>query len=112
MSRELNEKIAKLKGMNLVPRFSDNIEIAWPLFEELPWPKIITTDRYSGAYSKGDWICGTGPALTLDEELWNGPNGDDSSAMEYWSNEERHFSSGETAPEAICKAWIKWKDKK
>ena len=82
--RELNKKIAELKGMSLVPRYSTNITIAWELFEEMPF-------------------------CVLQYQEFNGKK---FTSVGFMDNNGNDMIQAPTAPEAICRAWIKWKEEK
>lgn len=104
---EINKKIAELKGMKCIPlpysknslrifleneschlgrdiNWVENISDAWELFEEIP-----------------------GAVISKDDDNEDGCNN-------YYCRSATDNLSiyGATAPEAICLAWIKWKEGK
>lgn len=130
---EINTKIAEIKGLKIMlspkdqnglyveakiggtipylktTNWAENISDAWELFEEMGG-QIITEDRYNGSYSKGKWLCTYGTTCP-EEVLLNGPQADDTTAMVFWQN-PRFIVAADTAPMAICLAWIAWKENK
>lgn len=122
---EINKKIAELKGYE-VRRVNDNqlfigkpgfdgawvnwsesISDAWELFEKMD-QQIVMKDRYQGTYSKGKWLC-TYETMCAEEVLLNGPQGNDSDALAFWQS-PKFVVAADTAPLAICKAYIKRKE--
>jgi hypothetical protein len=107
---ELREAIAKAKGyVNVHEGYNDtlrgiklpnnykaveianwpeNISAAWKLFEEMPHPEI-----YHGTYINGAnyWRCACGK--------WD-------------YGEPEYECEADTAPLAICRAWLMWKEDK
>lgn len=98
--RELNSKIAKLKGMTLVPRFSEKIEIAWELFEEMDGMISILSLKNLDKTK----------LLQKDIDLKNPYRCQFMLSSVKIDNCDGYNTVGATAPEAICRAWIKWKE--
>lgn len=124
---EINKKIAEWKGYEArrvdgnqlfigKPGFdgswvnwAESITDAWELFDEMDM-QIVVKDRYNGTYSKGKWLC-TYETVFAEEILFNGPQGNDSEALAFWQS-PKFVVAADTAPLAICKAYIKWKELK
>ena len=120
---EINKKIALLKNFisddknyddmeefeyiqKLFPNWAENISDAWQLFEEMQ-VSILTKDRYNGAYSQGKWLC-TYETLCPEEVLMRGPQNGDFEARAFW-DDPHWVVAAQTAPMAICLAYIAWK---
>lgn len=123
---EINKKIAEMQGFKVIyipdfdwqayeetrmpiTNYAEHISDAWKLFEEMDG-QVITQDRYNGAYSGGKWLC-TYETLCPEEVLINGPQAGDTEAMEFWADPV-HVAAADTAPLAIAKAWLAWKESK
>lgn len=79
--------------MSKLYNWAENIADAWELFEELPeGTSIMRVYSSGGKYS----ICLR----------------DDNGALSYDNENIKGFFLYETAPLAICMAWIKWKESK
>lgn len=62
------------------------------------YPLTITSDRYGGAYSGGEYIAWNLYAFEVPED----PFLDDVTCMEFWySNDEKNCAVGETIEEAV-----------
>jgi len=103
---KLDEQIAKLKGIDyhktqyglaadkLVPYWSLKILDAWELFEEMPGAYLKHIDRKDVKFKVYYHVFKNTGDLIQDAI----------------SDQYDEGSIGTTAPEAICLAWIKWKE--
>lgn len=74
------------------------------------WPVAIIEDRYNGAYSGGRWLAiaeadmpETGYTNRAAMVLEDGPHGDDTDAMLFWSDPPPWIAAG-ISPDAACAA--------
>lgn len=94
--KDLNKRIAELRGSIMIRRYSQSIDASWELFEDLKDCSI--RKGFVGFDDKTQSLIN---GYLIETEY---PSGMGSSTEEY--------ARAKTAPEAICKAWIKWKEKK
>jgi hypothetical protein len=91
---ELNKKIAKLKGIpysnfdprDVNPNWEENIADAWELFEEIKYQVLIVK------WADGEYVISYVNAKNI------------------YNPKKIILGEAKTAPEAICKAWIAWKE--
>ena len=95
------------------PLYAGDMSHAWELVEDIVrehrvYPFILMEDRYGGTYSGGKWLCSFG----VDMRMYDLPQGDDSTAMDFWQRIPRIISAGATAPRAICLAALRVMEEK
>lgn len=69
------------------------------IYEELIYPLVLVDDRYSGAYSKGEWLAFNVLPENIPYEIFD----DDITCCAFWSrNEDAAIGKGATPEEAIA----------
>lgn len=74
--------------------------------EDTIYPLTITADRYTGAYSGGNFIAWNLDADEVPEEIYS----DDCGCYEFWRDNEIICGKGRTVSEALADLYIKLKD--
>jgi len=71
------------------------------------YPIVVVQDRYSGAYSGGEWLAvARADAAYMDKSrvgwvIENGPGGGDGDAGTFWDDPPKWIAAAETADQAI-----------
>ena len=76
-----------------------------PFMEDEIYPLTITSDRYSGTYSEGNYIAWHLTADEVPEAIYY----DDYTCMEFWNNNKIICGRGRTVSEALADLYLKLK---
>ena len=82
--------------------------VAGDFVEDEIYPLTIVSDRYTGAYSGGQYTAWNISA----SELPDGIDGDDTECMAFWRNNTIPVGKGRTGSEALANLYIQLKNKK
>jgi hypothetical protein len=76
------------------------------LFESEIYPLTITKDRYTGAYSEGEFLAWNLDADEVPDDIYS----DDCGCYNFWKKNEIPVGKGQTIREAILDLYVQLKE--